>query len=190
MLINGQTASTNGLRADLRSAGLDMRLYLTAQFAQLASQTSFYITGGGSIFQLTSEVTPIGQVSMGFQSINTANLGNSVTGFLSTLKSGGSNDVSQGNFISAQGILKEAINQVAVFRGRLGSLQKNQIETNINSQQVALENVTSSESAVRDADIAEEVSALTRSQILVQSTQATLQIAINQPSAVLSLIGG
>jgi flagellin len=76
-----------------------------------------------------------------------------------------------------------------VIRGRLGSLQKNQLQTNINSQQVALENVTASESAIRDADIAEEVAALTRAQILVQSTQATLLIATNAPSAVLSLLG-
>jgi len=189
VLINGQQASSSGLRADLRSGGLDLRVYLTPTFAQIASQSSFNITGGGSTFQLTADVTPVGQVSVGFDSASTANLGNAVVGYLSTLKSGGTNQVSQGNYIAAQGILDEAINQVAVFRGRLGSLSKNQLETNINSQQISLENVTSSESAVRDADIAHEVAALTRSQILVQSTQSVLQIAVNAPSAVLSLLG-
>ena len=54
---------------------------------------------------------------------------------------------------------------------------------------MALENVTASESVIRDADIAQEVAALTRAQILVQSTQANLAIAINLPSQVLSLLG-
>jgi flagellin len=188
VLINGQLAAAKGLRADLRSSGLDMRVYLSPSFGQIQSSTTFYITGGGSIFQLTPEVSPVGQVSVGINSVSTANLGNSVVGYLRTLGSGGTNEVAQKNFISAQDILSEAINQVAVMRGRLGSLQQNQMETNINSQQVALENVTASESAIRDADIAVEVAALTRAQILVQSTQATMLIATNAPSAVLSLL--
>ena len=91
--------------------------------------------------------------------------------------------------MAAQNIVSEAINQVATARGRLGSLQKNQIETNINSQQIALENVSASESIIRDADIATEVSALTRAQILFQSTQNTLQISNALPQAVLGLLG-
>jgi len=54
---------------------------------------------------------------------------------------------------------------------------------------ITLENVTASESIIRDADMAEEISALTRSQILVQSTQNTLQIANSLPNLVLSLLG-
>ena len=126
---------------------------------------------------------------MGFSSTTTGNLGNAVIGFLNSLRSGGTNEVSSGNFLAADRIVKEAINQVASQRGRLGGLQKNQIETNINSQQVQLENVTASESNIRDADMAVEISRLTRAQILVQSTQLTLQIANQQPQAVLQLLG-
>lgn len=189
VIINGQEASTNGLRADLRSNGLDLRLYLTPTFGQIQSSTTFTVTGGGSVFQLTPKVTPLGQVNVGIGSVSTANLGNAVIGYLDSLGSGGANQVSDGAFIAAQDIISEAINQVATLRGRLGSLQKNVIETNISSQQIALENVTASESIIRDADMAEEVANLTRAQILVQSTQATLQIAVNAPSAVLSLLG-
>lgn len=189
VLINGQRAATKGLQADLRSNGLDTRIFLTPQFAQIQSSTSFTITGGGSIFQITPEVTPIGQVNIGISSVVSSNLGNSVVGFLTSIRSGGGNEMISKNFIAAQGIISEAINQIAVLRGRLGSLQKNEMATSINSQQVALENVTASESVIRDADIAVEVAALTRAQILVSSTQATLQIAVSAPSAVLSLLG-
>ena len=41
----------------------------------------------------------------------------------------------------ASQIIDAAINQVAVLRGRLGAFEKNTLQTNINSLQVALENV-------------------------------------------------
>lgn len=190
VLVNGQQAAVQGLRADLRTAGLDARFYLTPAFGTALSSTSFTITGGGAIFQLGSEVAPSAQISLGFESTSTANLGNSVVGFLRTLASGNENEVSRDKTIPAQRIIEEAINQVAKYRGRLGSVQRNQIETNINSQQIALENVTASESAIRDADYAVEVTALTRAQILTQATQQNLAFASQLPSQVLTLLGG
>jgi flagellin len=189
VLVNGQVADANGLRVDIRTGGLDARFFLDADFAQqTADAASFQITGGGSLFQLGPDVSPQGQVSIALNSISSGSLGNSVVGFLDSIRSGGAAEVKGKNYVAAQEILEESINQVATLRGRLGSLQRNQIETNINSQQIALENVSSSESVIRDADIAAEVSALTRAQILFQSTQQTLQIANAIPQAVLGLI--
>ena len=54
-----------------------------------------------------------------------------------------------------------------MLRGRLGAFEKNTVQTNIDSLQVALENVTSSESDIRDTDFAAETSNLTRAQVLV-----------------------
>lgn len=190
VLVNGQVADTSGLRVDVRTTNLDARFYLDAAFGQqTTTAASFQVTGGGSLFQLGPDVSPQAQVSIALNSISSGSLGNSVIGFLDSVRSGGSNEVKGGNFVAAQEIIAEAINQVATFRGRLGSLQKNQIETNINSQQIALENVSASESTIRDADIAMEVSALTRAQILFQSTQNTLQIANSVPQAILGLLG-
>ena len=56
-----------------------------------------------------------------------------------------------------------------------------QIDTNINSQNVALENVKAAESAIRDADVATEAAALTRAQILVKSTTSILGVANQIP---------
>ena len=187
-LVNGQAANGKGLRLDIRTASFDGRFYLSSAFAQSATSTTFYVTGGGSLFQLSPEVTPQGQINMGLQSVSTASLGNTVMGFLDTVKAGGANAVDQGNYQTAEDIINEAINQIAVFRGRLGSLERNQIETNISSQQVALENVTASESIIRDADMAVEVSAMTRANILVQATQLTLGMANQQPQLALSLL--
>jgi flagellin len=110
-------------------------------------------------------------VHIGINAMSTAKLGNDVVGYLSTLSSGGRNSLVGGNTVQAQKVLTAAIRQVATLRGRLGALQKDVLETNVNSLSIALENVTASESAIRDADFAEETAALTRAQILVQATR-------------------
>lgn len=188
VLINGQNARVKGLEASLRSNGLDLVLQLTADRGTRLGTTNFSITGGGATFQIGPNVTANGQVSIGIPSVATSNLGNAFVGFLNTINGAGANAVISGKAAKAEEIVTAAINQVAVIRGRLGGLQKNTIETNINSQRVALENVQAAESAIRDADIATEVAAMTRAQILVQSTTSILGIANQQPQNVLSLL--
>ncbi|MCO6436061.1 MAG: flagellin [Phycisphaerae bacterium] len=188
VLINGASASVRGLLAEVRSGALDAKIHLTQTFAQTLSSASFSIAGGGSVFQLTPEVAPNGQLFVGLDAINTTTLGNAVTGLLYTVRAGGENDLESQNYATAQRIVDEAINQVASSRGRIGSYVRNIIDPNVRAQQVALENVTASESVIRDADLAEEVSALTRAQILVQSTQSVLQIANSVPNLVLALL--
>lgn len=188
VLVDGQRAYVKGLRADVRADGLDARIYLTRSFSQTLSSASFSITGGGTMFQLGPEVTPNAQIHAGFNSVRTTQLGNAIIGRLSTLRSGSDNDLATENFLAAQRITREAIDQVSAYRGRLGNIQRNTIDPNIRSLGVTLENVIASESVIRDADMAVELSNLTRAQILVQSTQSTLQIANSLPNLVLSLL--
>ena len=81
-----------------------------------------------------------------------------------------------------------AITNVAQQRGDLGAFQ-NRLAFTIRSNENAIENITSSESSIRDADIAAEVSAFTRAQILVQSGTALLAQANVLPQNALSLLG-
>jgi len=81
-----------------------------------------------------------------------------------------------------------AIQRVSQQRGDLGAFQ-NRLAFTIRSLENAVENVSASESSIRDADIAEEVSAFTRSQILVQSGTALLAQANVLPQNALSLFG-
>lgn len=60
----------------------------------------------------------------------------------------------------------------------------------MNSLNVAIENVTSSDSSIRDADFAQETSNLTRAQILVQAGTSVLATANNTPQDVLTLLQG
>lgn len=190
VMVNGQAAQVDGLRVNARSNSMDARFYLTEAFGQSATSTTFAVTEGGAIYQISPEVSINGQVHVGVPSVSTGSLGNAVLGYLNSIRSGNTNEVAAGNFIAAEKIVSASIEQVATLRGRLGSVQKNKLETNINTQNIALENVRASESIIRDADVAVEVSALTRAQILVQSTQMTLQVANSLPQSVLSLLGG
>ena len=81
-----------------------------------------------------------------------------------------------------------AINRVANQRGDLGAFQ-NRLAFNVRVNEPAVENIQASESFIRDADVASEISAFTRAQILVQSGTALLAQANVLPQNALSLLG-
>ncbi|MDZ4722879.1 MAG: flagellin [candidate division Zixibacteria bacterium] len=87
----------------------------------------------------------------------------------------------------AQSIIDSAINEVTVTRGTLGSFQKNTLESNLRNLRIASQNLTATESQIRDTDMAEEMSEFTKNQILVQAGVAMLAQANQMPQVVLSL---
>ncbi|MGF1633913.1 MAG: flagellin [Phycisphaerae bacterium] len=189
LVINGSAAESNGLIGAIRNSALDIELWLHPDFAtNPGSFTTFQIESGGSKFQIGSQVNRNGQIHIGIGSVNTTKLGDSTVGTLSTVASGGANSLISGNTVQAQRILNAAIKQISELRGRLGALQRNVLETNISSLSVALENMTASESAIRDSDFAEETAALTRNQILLQASTSVLAQANASPQAVLALL--
>jgi flagellin len=186
--INGAQTVGDGLDLKLNTAGLDVALTLDKSFG--TGQSDFTITGGGALFQLGPQVSSNQQISFGVQSVAASELGDSDVGFLSDIITGGNSSLVGGHAADAGKIVERAISQVAVLRGRLGAFQQNSLQTNINSLNVTLENVTSSESSIRDADFAAETSNLTRAQILVQAGTSVLATANSTPQAVLSLLRG
>jgi flagellin len=89
----------------------------------------------------------------------------------------------------AQRLIDIAINEVSTTRGTLGSFQKNTLESNLRNLRVAAQNLTASESQIRDTDMASEMSNFTRDQILMQAGTAMLAQANQVPQVVLSLFG-
>ena len=87
----------------------------------------------------------------------------------------------------AQSIIDAAINEVSTTRGTLGSFQKNTLESNLRNLRIASQNLTASESQIRDTDMAEEMSEFTKNQILVQAGTAMLAQANQMPQTVLQL---
>ena len=84
-------------------------------------------------------------------------------------------------------VVDNAINTVSMQRAGLGALQ-NRLEHTINSLDVANENLTSAESAIRDTDMAKEMMKFTKQQILSQASQAMLAQANQLPQGVLQLL--
>ena len=83
--------------------------------------------------------------------------------------------------------IKDAINYVSDVRGTLGATQ-NRLEHTMNNLSVTTENMTAAESRIRDVDVAKEMMAYTKNNILVQSAQAMLAQANQTPQGVLQLL--
>jgi flagellin len=86
-----------------------------------------------------------------------------------------------------QSVIDQAINEVTVIRGTLGSFQKNTLESNLSNLRIAAQNLTASESSIRDTDVAKEMSDFVKSQILLQTGTAMLAQGNQIPQVVLSL---
>jgi flagellin len=184
--INGISVAGDGLNMSLQSLGLDVSMTSTEAFNK-AGTTSFAITSGGAMFQLGAKVNTNQQVNIGIPSIAASKLGSSLIGYLSDVVGDGPYSLSE-DAGQANQIVQAAITQISTLRGRLGAFEKNVLNTNVNSLEVTLENVTSSESDIRDADFAEETSALTRAQILNQAGTSVLKTANSTPQNILSLL--
>ncbi|MGV3617258.1 MAG: flagellin [Fimbriimonas sp.] len=85
-------------------------------------------------------------------------------------------------------VIDKAIDEVSKSRGSIGNFQRNVLESNVRSLGVAKENLSASESAIRDVDVAEEMTKYTKLQILQQAGMSVLSQANSAPQSVLSLL--
>ena len=104
-----------------------------------------------------------------------------------TLGLDGINIKDQASAASAIDAIKAAINKVSDVRGTLGATQ-NRLDHTINNLSVMTENIQDAESTIRDTDVAEEMMAYTKNNILIQSAQAMLAQAHQVPQGVLQLL--
>jgi flagellin len=96
------------------------------------------------------------------------------------------NTSTQGTAQTAITQLDAAIAKVSSLRSSLGATS-NRLEHTINNVGVSRENISAAESRIRDVDMADEMSNLTRNQILMQSATAMLAQANAQPQGILGL---
>lgn len=85
-------------------------------------------------------------------------------------------------------VVNKAINQVTSQRAYLGAMQ-NRLDYKIANLETSSQNLTSAESAIRDVDMAAEMTKFTNSNILSQASTAMLAQANTLPQNVLSLLG-
>jgi len=102
---------------------------------------------------------------------------------------GATEDLSRLNSQNLIGVVDDALGYINTQRASLGAMQ-NRLEHTIANLNVASENLSASESRIRDTDVAQETSALTRAQILVQAGTSILAQANATPQNALSLLKG
>ena len=134
------------------------------------------VTGNGLVLQIGDTSDSYNQLTVDIQDMHADALG------IANL------DISeQGSAQAAIDKLKAAINTVSSVRGTLGATQ-NRLDHTINNLSVMQENIQDAESTIRDTDVAEEMMAYTKNNILIQSAQAMLAQANQVPQGVLQLL--
>ncbi|MGI9598746.1 MAG: flagellin, partial [Acidimicrobiales bacterium] len=157
---------------------------LAAEIGRIGTDTTF---SGAAVFTATA---------LNFQVGSEGNAGNQITTTVGTLDAaalGGSDlttltvDTAANARTSIEAI-DDAIDAVSTSRGTLGAVQ-NRFESTIRNLQVTTENLSASESRIRDTDMAAEMVNFTKAQILQQAGTAMLGQANAIPQSVLRLLG-
>jgi flagellin len=134
-------------------------------------------TGSGGVFQVGANNTATDKINVSISAVNSTSL----TGL-------GSVDLVNGA-AAAIDTINTAITTVSTNRANLGAYQ-NRFEHTISNLSVTAENLSASESRIRDTDMASEMVSFTRSQILTQAGTAMLAQANQAPQQVLQLLRG
>ncbi len=133
-------------------------------------------TGKGLVLQVGDTADDFNKITVEIGAMDTASLG--IAGIDIGTAAGADAAIDK---------IKAAINTVSSTRGDLGAIQ-NRLEHTINNLGVTTENITSAESRIRDTDMADEMMAYTKNNILVQASQAMLAQANTLPQGVLQLL--
>jgi flagellin len=188
-----QASSTGSQDSDARSAAQTEFGQLNQELDRIANTTAFggqklLDIGGGAYdgtFQVGANGSSSDQIAV---NLSTAAFGSvtGVTGFDSAGLGVGSLDLTTAGTAAIDAI-DTAIKGVSTARATLGAYQ-NRFEHTINNLNVAVENLSASESRIRDTDMAQEMVSFTRSQILTQAGTSMLAQANQAPQNVLSLL--
>ncbi|MEW5924421.1 MAG: flagellin [Candidatus Zixiibacteriota bacterium] len=175
------------------TAGLDTYVYNADRTESLKVNIDLTSNGGSEtisntdqslVFQIGANVGQIAKISL--PGMAASSLGRNIAGNMFTSLAGIDVTTVQGAQ-DAQTVIDSAIDQVSTIRGTLGSFQKNTLESNLRNLRIASQNLQSSESTIRDTDMAAEMSVFVKNQILLQAGTAMLAQANQVPQVVLSL---
>ncbi len=137
------------------------------------------VAGGGLTLQIGDTADSFNKMSVAVNNMGTVGLG------LESLK--GNGIMTEASASASIDKIKAAINSVSTARAGMGALQ-NRLEHTINNLDVAVENLSAANSRIRDTDMAKEMMNYTKMNVLVQSAQAMLAQANQQPQSVLQLL--
>ncbi len=186
-------ASNGGSQDATAQAAADTEFQqLNAELDRIATTTSFngnaLLSGSFSgAFQIDSSTATGSVITVDLTTAGVLS-GLTITGLDSTgLATGTAALTSTAGATAAIGTLDTALKDVSTVRAKLGAFQ-NRFEHTINNLNVAVENLSASESRIRDVDMASEMVNFTKNQILSQAGTAMLAQANQAPQSVLRLL--
>ncbi len=159
--------------------GADGKKLLTVYSDKTDATTAPIVAGGGLTLQIGDTADIFNKMSVTVADMSSKGLG------LEHLKEVGI--MTESSASDAIDTIKKAINTVSSTRAGMGALQ-NRLEHTINNLDVAVENLSAANSRIRDTDMAKEMMNYTKMNVLVQSAQAMLAQANQQPQSVLQLL--
>jgi flagellin len=171
-----RNSSDAGTGIAISGVGSDIAQAITA------SGTATVANTGGGVFQVGANITASNQIHVSIDDIR-------ITGGTNTTFSALSNvDVTNPaqNAVDAT-LVDNALASVSTLQGQLGAAQ-NRFQSTISNLQVTTENLSASESRIRDTDMAAEMVNFTKDQILLQAGTAMLAQANAAPQSVLKLL--
>ena len=163
-----------------RTQSLKMRYALTSD----GGFESITDTDQSLVFQIGANVGQTAAIAL--RNLASTSLGKALAGNMFANLSKINVETTQGAQ-DTQAVIDAAIDEVSTSRGTLGSFQKNTLESNMRNLRVASQNLSASESSIRDTDMAEAMSEFVKSQILMQAGVAMLSQGNQLPQIVLSL---
>lgn len=175
--VNFKRDSTDaGTGIAISGVGSDIGQAITAGGTAAVSNT------GGGVFQVGANVTANNQIHVSIDDIRITSGTNTTFTALSNV------DVTNPsqNGVDAT-IVDNALASVSSLQGQLGAAQ-NRFQSTISNLQVTTENLSASESRIRDTDMAAEMVNFTKDQILLQAGTAMLAQANSAPQSVLKLL--
>jgi len=184
-----------GVQASSDTVGPQERKFLDTEYQQLLSEmdrisasTQFngvpLLSGSGATFEVqvgtrnNPEIDRIRLFDGAATDVNSVSLGLNLSGLGEKL-----------NAQNSLGSIDGALQQVTSVRAGLGAMQ-NRLQSIINNIMTSRENLSAANSRIRDADLAEETSEMTKNQILMQAGISVLSQANSNVKTALNLLGG
>ena len=189
--IGGHTATGSG-QFLTGTTGTDVEgLKIRVAGGASGAQGNISVSQGSLDFQIGAFASQTVTLSLGDMRANQLGTGATGTTYMTTVNIS-SIDLTAGDGAGAQDAIKvidAAISEVSSFRSEMGSFQKDVLESSVRNLGVAAQNMASSESVIRDADMAEEMLTFSRAQILQSTGMSMLAQANQAPQSIMKLFG-
>lgn len=179
-------ANANGDEVSFTKDGYTLSFTVSDVSTNIIAAAITVTHGQGQVFQTGTDSTTQTRLDLA-AGITSAELGDFVGGYLSSLRTGQANAISS-DTSNAANIAAKASQQIATAQARVGGFNKFQVQSSINVLQVMADGLNNSISTIQQVDTARDTAELQREAALRDVTLTMLSLASSQQTSALSLL--